>query len=223
MNKSAFTLAEVLIVIGIIGIVAAMTLPSLVGSYKKSELIGKLKKSYTTINQAFQLSEVDNGEFEGWDDPLEIGVYNYSNKYFGKYFKIIKICQDYEKCGYERLYYKASDGSDYKYGTVWSPKGLTFILADGIICQFRVLAVGVDDPNDPNYKVLLVFIDINGSKKPNQLGKDVFMFERLKGGIFPYGINLPESIINSNCKTIGEYCAAKIIKDGWNIDNDYPW
>ena len=49
--KKAFTLAEVLITLGIIGIVAAMTLPTLIGKYQKKQTVTQLKKSYTEISQ----------------------------------------------------------------------------------------------------------------------------------------------------------------------------
>lgn len=49
--KKAFTLAEVLITLGIIGIVAAMTLPALIGKYQKNQTLTQLKKAYTEISQ----------------------------------------------------------------------------------------------------------------------------------------------------------------------------
>ena len=54
-KKAAFTLAEVLITLGIIGIVAAMTLPALINNYKEQEIITRVKKTYTTIAQALEL------------------------------------------------------------------------------------------------------------------------------------------------------------------------
>ena len=57
--KNGFTLAEVLITLGIIGIVAAMTLPALVGKYQKKVTVTRLKKFYSTMQQAIQLAEKD--------------------------------------------------------------------------------------------------------------------------------------------------------------------
>ena len=57
----SFTMAEVLITLGIIGIVAAMTLPALIQKYQKQETSARLKKFYTTMNQAIMMSEIDNG------------------------------------------------------------------------------------------------------------------------------------------------------------------
>ena len=63
----AFTLAEVLITLGIIGVVAAMTMPALIEHHQKSVISSRLKKFYSSINQAIKLSEVDNGSSEYWD------------------------------------------------------------------------------------------------------------------------------------------------------------
>ena len=65
-KKAGFTLAEVLITIGIIGIVAAMTLPTVIQDHKKKVLATKLQKFYTVMNQAIMLAENKHGERETW-------------------------------------------------------------------------------------------------------------------------------------------------------------
>ena len=62
----AFTLAEVLITIGIIGIIAALTIPNLMGLYRKKVVETRLKKFYSAINQAILLSENVNGDKKSW-------------------------------------------------------------------------------------------------------------------------------------------------------------
>lgn len=62
MKHKAFTMAEVLITLGIIGIVAAMTLPALVAKYQKNVTSNRLKKIYSTLSQALNRSQVDNGD-----------------------------------------------------------------------------------------------------------------------------------------------------------------
>ena len=95
IRRAAFTLAEVLITLGIIGVVAAMTMPSVIGHYKKQETISKLKKAYTSINQALRMSEIDNGEYEYWDSALSLGPSEYLQKYWLPYFNVLKICNTY--------------------------------------------------------------------------------------------------------------------------------
>lgn len=96
MKKSfAFTLAEVLITLGIIGVVAAMTLPALVQKKTNSEVEAKLKKIYSAMNQAILLSEIDNGPKEYWShscgEDTDIDCETYYNKYFLKYLKTYHI------------------------------------------------------------------------------------------------------------------------------------
>ena len=104
-NRIAFTLAEVLITLAIIGIVAAMTIPTLISTYKKHTVETKLKRFYSTMSQAVKLSEIDNGEVSSWDsidaetirmdDGSYAGeisnVYEWYNKYFAPYIKTVKV------------------------------------------------------------------------------------------------------------------------------------
>lgn len=72
-NPKGFTLAEVLITLGIIGVVAAITIPSLISNYQKKSTVTQLKKTYATISNAIRLSEDENGELSGWEfEKMEI-------------------------------------------------------------------------------------------------------------------------------------------------------
>lgn len=66
MNKRAFTLAEVLITLGIIGVVAAMTLPTLLNKYQEVVTVNKVKKFYSTINNAFLRAVTEHGNVNTW-------------------------------------------------------------------------------------------------------------------------------------------------------------
>ncbi len=70
MKKQAFTLAEVLITLGIIGVVAAMTIPILMTAYRKKQTVTRLKRAYSIVQQSIRLSEDENGEVESWDTKL---------------------------------------------------------------------------------------------------------------------------------------------------------
>ncbi len=62
----AFTLAEVLITLGIIGIIISITLPALIHHQKKIIIESRLKKFYTVINQAILQAETEFGDKENW-------------------------------------------------------------------------------------------------------------------------------------------------------------
>ena len=66
-QKLGFTLAEVLITLGIIGIVAAMTIPVLMTNYQKKTTATRAKKAYSELLQAIKLSENDNESMESWN------------------------------------------------------------------------------------------------------------------------------------------------------------
>ena len=66
--KKAFTLAEVLITLGIIGVVAALTMPALIANHRKTVVETRLAKFYSTMNQAVIRAEVDFGDKKDWGD-----------------------------------------------------------------------------------------------------------------------------------------------------------
>lgn len=116
-KKTAFTLAEVLITLGIIGVVAAMTIPVLIANHKKQEVVTKLEKVYTVMNQAIKMSEVENGAVEHWYMDCGISssptcsteeVKDWFKNYLGKYLNITKIVTNGTSTGI-LIYF--SDGS----------------------------------------------------------------------------------------------------------------
>jgi len=88
-KKAAFTLAEVLITLAIIGVVAAMTIPTLITTYKKKVVETKLVKFYSMMNEIVRLSEIDNGNRSSWEVSLDAA--DFYNKYFAPYLKTAKI------------------------------------------------------------------------------------------------------------------------------------
>ena len=87
--KSAFTLAEVLITLAIIGVVAAMTIPTLTANYKKKVVETRLAKFYSMMNEAVRLSEIDHGNRSTWDVSKD--AVDFYNTYFASYLKTAKI------------------------------------------------------------------------------------------------------------------------------------
>lgn len=94
-----FTLAEVLITLGIIGVVSAMTIPNLIAKYQKEQTVVKLKKAISILNQAYKLSYDDVGEPSS-NDYLKFTPKEYINTYWAPYIKISNLCVVYSDCGY---------------------------------------------------------------------------------------------------------------------------
>ena len=107
----AFTLAEVLITLGIIGIVAAMTIPSLVQDYREKAQVTRVKKFYSVFSQAYTMALQDNGPFDTWglsdsvQDIDESGNGIQSEESLANADKFMQIMSKYlQKAGYEKLH-----------------------------------------------------------------------------------------------------------------------
>ena len=216
-----FTLAEVLISLGIIGVIAAMTIPNLFHDTSKQETVTKLEKEYTSLSQAIKMSEIDNGNNATWDwgTPGDTASTRTSfDKYWAPYLRISKYCNTYQECGYSSPIIKYLNGQTaILVGDTSLTHSISVLLADGSLIMIYQY--------DINTK--LVFIDVNGSKGPNVYGKDVFQYNLdEKRGLIPPDLGtVTPGGANSDCKTNGHgwYCSTKIIYDNWLIKDDYPW
>ena len=220
---SGFTLAEILISLGIIGIVAAMTLPTLFTSIQKRQTVAKLQKAISVISQAYKLSNDEVGDVTA-EEAKTMGSKEYFKRYWAPYIKVGNYCNTYQECGYNTNSIKTLNlqGGMQIVGRT----GVTFSTTDGTIYIVRT-EVGTID-NTGTVKTARIAIDINGPKLPNQMGKDVFLVDRIMenqgSSIMPLGYNKPNSSIDSNCNSgTGEYCGEKIRRAGWKIDSTYPW
>ena len=245
-KRVAFTLAEVLITLGIIGIIAALTLPSLIVNYQKKQTVQQLKTAYSLLSQAVEQSISENGEIDDWDYTLNTSAFN--ETYILPYLKIVKKC-DGGKC------IKTDNFNGYYEltGNKYTRISGSYVLANGMILM----------ADYPERGFLVYMIDLNGNKKPNIMGKDIFAFYLLnhqspnsaeyRNGLkniqanlyigslgnngFPHyqtdRTSLTKSQIHRSCNKnspyggahggIGSACAAVIMKDGWKISKDYPW
>ena len=222
-RKVAFTLAETLITLGIIGVVAAITLSLIVTNYKKLEMVTRLKKEYSVLSQAFIMSVNENGPYSDWDKS---NGKKYFDTYWRKYLKSVSDCKDYG-CGYEVLRF------DYVWryldGTPTTPSVYqgeahrkTAKFEDGTFLLFLLGKEITELPEPANE----LYVDINGYKKPNTYGKDVFVFELTDKGVIPLGIDKTDTEIKADCKKNsfgGQYCAALLYKNNWEVPKNYPF
>ena len=209
-RRVGFTLAEVLITLGIIGIVSAMTIPTLVKNYEKQNTISTLKKAYSTINRAVmnRLIDIEHISFN-------LSSIEQIEKYWAPYLKIASIEPYSDNSDTNEFYY------DMLGNQIWQPntnfRRATFTLYDGI--RYTIEKINSEDQ--------IILADINGKKAPNKFGKDVFLFllDLRTNSLSPYGFQLSDDEINSSCNANGDgqFCASKIIKSGWQIKDDYPW
>lgn len=95
MIKRAFTMAEVLITLGIIGIVAALTIPMMQNKYKKTLVETRLASTESILNQALAMSIAHNGPVSGWE--FSMNTTDFFNKYYAPYLKYSHVCEHYEQ------------------------------------------------------------------------------------------------------------------------------
>ncbi|PWL77923.1 hypothetical protein DBY21_04445 [Candidatus Gastranaerophilales bacterium] len=224
--KASFTLAEVLTTLGIIGIVAAMTMPALIAKHKKVVLVTRLKKVYSVTSNAIMLSEAENGFIKYWDFGTEYSRDNLKrvvDTYLKPYFKTISTVES-----------KTDNGSYNTYG---------FTLSDGTTLLFS-LDGSINSGKSP--ATIMILADFKGRKASNNkkdldYSRDNFEMEiskyRGKLRFFtwasqPYASTYTrEELINHSkygCNpSIPKYhrynCGALIQYDGWKILEDYPW
>ncbi len=237
-EKFAFTLAEVLITLGIIGVVAAMTLPSLISNHQKNVVETSLKKSYSILSQMLQRSELENGDAESWTlpDASRASANEFFMMYFYPYLNIVETqeqARDYNRIftsvdaasGTQSWYYANNHNSSW------------YNLADGTSLSLR--------PMNSFSTGINVVLPCAKNKERLIVGKDVFNFTLRNYGnkriisAFDYPqIWSCDMVNNTNrtaflnrCKGIesggagvstGSYCSALIYCNGWKIPDDYP-
>ena len=211
--KKAFTLAEVLITLGIIGVVAAMTLPSLINNYRDKEIVTKVRKTYSDIYNTINHARTSDGNIN--DNSVLFNPENSSTKTaqnFIKYFNGAKLCPNNKKeC--KQYYYNIKYSRFYTGGTntgvIWSHVYPAIILNNGAIlyivqknypdCYSETTYEKHDEAGRPildedGNKIILpavtricgyVYFDVNGPKSPNRFGYDAYYIQISKDKVEP--------------------------------------
>ena len=207
-RKSAFTLAEVLITLAIIGVVAAMTIPTLISDYQEKVTVTKVKKMYSTLANAYSMYVINNGEVSAeWTAEGAKTVF----EAFKPYLKIGKECGiSHEGCIIDTSYnWLRVDRSDLAYGI--TDRYYKVRLSDGAALIFR----GKDAVTNGS-----IFYDINADTAPNRWGIDMFEFDIIGESIIPTGLSDSSETFDYSCtgdEARGYGCTAWVIHKG-NLD-----
>ena len=168
-NKLAFTLAETLIVMGIIGVVAALTLPNLNSSTGEKEKVTKVKKIYQNLNDAFGRAEAVYGPFDEWCNNYSGSCNHRRFERILEFLKVSKKCDSVTSCTMS-LDLFGTDGSSYNDAAILAD-GTEIIFSSGHFDGKAYFGVDIDGPN----------------KGKNKGGYDTFCFYcKSKGGIIVY-------------------------------------
>ena len=186
-KKAAFTLAEVLITLAIIGIVAAMTIPTLISNYQEKATVTRLKETYSMLSQAYQFAVNDYGNTASWKfgiDMYDPNAHIAMANYFKPYLKLSADC-----VGKSQEYVKEHCAA---VPSMSLEKNATAMrLNNGATLYFRIWS-----PNcDSHYAAIKeattcgqIIVQTNPMKS-NENGKDTFWFYLTTKGIIPVGMD----------------------------------
>lgn len=207
-----FTLAEVLITLGIIGVVAALTLPSLIQSYRDKAIVAQTKKTYSTFSQLLLLAKENGGK--SLDEVLQAATSKEEASmamlnYFLPYLNVVKNCglERNAGCfGHDVPYYRLNGTEYIGWGSpVYDnfPDRAKVKLADGTSIAFYTWGnAGCHYADDEGLNTLCgqFYVDVNGDKKPNKLGVDLQTFNIYEDKITPNGAGKTvENDVNTDC------------------------
>lgn len=192
-KKLGFTLAETLITIGLIGIVAALTIPSLMTNIRHRDYTVKLKKFNSTMRQALISAEEEFGPVNDWDQSLEVN--DFVKKYLSPFIKISR----------NGNFYYFSDGTLFRIyrgdciDFIYDVNGLSKPNKEGYD-RFRFLFCGRDNGNIWCPDIGFCAYRHMSQKKENSRSKFLEL-----------------------CRTQPFYCSALLEYDNWSFSKDYPY
>ena len=226
LKASAFTLAEVLVTLGIIGVVSAMTVPTLMQNYQRQSYVTQLHKTYNEMSQALLRYQTDKNAI----NLTEAGMTSQDavNDFIKTYFKTVQECDTVNSCFASS--YKTLSGETLPtyYFTMQNVKA--YVLANGVSVR---LGYNTDECAASNgVRIVAVAIDINGKKGPNIGGRDLFWMYFYNNGLIddkpddlvsnaPLTTEQREASFNKRCDTKSgspDGCMGKIINDGWQMN-----
>ena len=218
LKSAAFTLAEVLVTLGIIGVVSAMTVPTLMQNYQRQSYVTQLHKTYNEVSQALLRYQTDRNAL----NLTEAGLSSQAawNAMVPQYFKTVKVCDSsLTPCFPETSSYKKISGVALN-ANVYSVQ-TSYVLASGASVRFYRAVNG--------NRICFLMVDVNGKKGPNILGRDLFTLSIYNDGtIDDDGSSAPLSEADRNtlferdCNGdtgAGDYgCFGKILNDNWQMN-----
>ncbi|MCD7878494.1 MAG: type II secretion system GspH family protein [Candidatus Gastranaerophilales bacterium] len=202
--KQGFTLSEVLITLVIIGIIATVTVPTLMANYRKQEASSRIKKFYAMLKNASTRAKADGKDWTYWAESASSAEDSST--------------ETVEQFGEEYLFPYLNYSSTKKR----SGNSLYVYLTDGTYFYFR------------KGSCIDFIVDVNGEKSPNYEGRDMFRFLycpdssnswKASGTVIPYikAVTTTREEALNLCKNDGKYCTGLLSFDNWEFKDDYPY
>ena len=240
MKKNGFTVAEILVTLAIVGVVAALTIPALVTNQRRQVYASTLATAVANFETAMTTIILQEGvddllDTEAWDavsNNLDATTSDASIRSF-----VYNIGKHIPFSGYNKTQkaYRVleNNGNENNYESC-----VSFIAKNGIEYQINIPNVSKNEAKSEqvvlasgsNYvnRAAIVNIDVNGNGAPNILGRDFFRFELgVDGRLYPFGGQdycqyHEEQYADLRTKCIddkeGDYCAAYLMQNGYEMD-----
>ena len=214
-STHAFTLAEVLVTLGIIGVVSAMTVPTLMQNHQRKTYVTQLHKVYNELNQCLFRYQNDRNAI----NLTEAGVTSTAalQNVITTYMKVVSTCDSVAAPCFANNYKYISGtgvGSD-----AYTSSAKSFVLASGA-------AIRPVYSKPSTFKIANFMIDINGQQGPNVAGRDLFFLYLYSNGVLDDGpdtaaYNAPLTKAQReamNCEETLNGCFGRLLNDNWEMN-----
>lgn len=233
-----FSLAELLIAVAIIGVIAALTIPGVIANYQRKALLTQLQKNYVELQESLLILKTENYQKGLYGSSLNkkssTSIRNSAGKFLLGYYKITQDCEtDTQPC----FASKYADLSTMTYSD-YSCEGYSVVVAGGAAICIVPASITEEEVSDgtgatttkETKNPAVVYIDVNGSKEPNIGGRDMFTFNIYEDftidEVDPASTDLSSieternNLYDENClsSSIGKGCFAKILNDDWEMN-----
>lgn len=195
-KKIGFTLAEVLITLVIIGIIAAFTIPSLITNLQDQQYKVAWKKNYNFFSQATNKLLLDKGRGDF------INLFADDTAFQSEYEPFFNVMKSYPAWG---GWHSANTWYFFNGTSINSTMSNVSYLADGSMLAFDLIRSACDEVKGNMTNICgEVYFDVNGLKKPNTIGKDIFSVYVRSNSIIPRGSYLDFQWVQISCVSTGQ-------------------
>lgn len=236
--KKGFTLAEVLITLGVIGVIAALTMPNLLQNHQKRVFVTQLQRTFNMIsNAATQLMADDNSATladsylvavtSGSGDDATTDYDNAQGQFLNHYFKVARDCKTDDLSGCLGDKYFSLDRSK-SFDLVDDIEGDGFYCVSinngATVCMTDMQTSTETNDAGNALKRAEVIIDVNGVSGPNTNGRDLYSFYMYEdgrmGNYYKEPANSDDDEVTDDCTefdgdSYGGTCFQKVMADGW--------
>lgn len=234
MNKKyllGFTVAEVMIAMAIVGVIAAITVPTIMANYQRQTLTTQFQKNYVDLEQNLTFLQAENyaktnmySSILNKKDGKDIA--DTSGKFLKEYYQVQKDCETTAQPCFASAYWNISSGTSANFTC---NDGYTITTKSGTAICMIPASIATDEETETETKnPAKVFIDVNGAEDPNIAGRDLFTFNIYED----YSINEIDPALSDeekqNAKTQlmagcttsnnGEGCFTRLLENDWKMN-----